>query len=368
MSRISAIVLAAGLSSRMESLKPLLDLRGRTLLERAVVAFTSVGIDDVVVVTGHRSEEVGAAAVAAGARPLHNPRFADGMYSSVRAGVADVRPGRRFFLLPVDCPLVRPETVGRLARTGAEEASAVVPAHAGRPGHPPLLAPRLRDAILTSRPAGGLRGLLAGRLAETLTVDVDDPGVTLDVDTPDDLGVLRAMVTGEDLPGESRCLQLLREQGATEELLAHSQAVAAVAVALATALNERDQYLCVPLVVAAALLHDVARARPGHAEAGGDLLDRLGYRRVAPLVRRHVRLGLETGGDLDEAQVVFLADKLVKADRPVRLDERFAPRLARHASDPAVRDAVLARQREAWDVLHRVEAVLGRPLPGASGG
>ena len=123
MERLAAIVLAAGRSSRMHELKPLLEAGGRTLLERAVGAFTAVGIDDVVVVTGHRGDEVAPVAARAGAGTVPNPRFDDGMYSSVQAGVAALAAGvTRFFLLPADVPLVRPETVGRLARAAGSAA------------------------------------------------------------------------------------------------------------------------------------------------------------------------------------------------------------------------------------------------------
>ena len=135
-----------------------------------------------------------------------------------------------------------------------------------------------------------------------------------------------------------------------------------MAAALTAALNEREQCLCVPLVVAAALLHDVARAEPRHGEAGADLLERLGYARVARIVRRHMRLGDALGDDLDETQVVYLADKLVQDDRLVGVDARFAVRFARYAGDPAALDGVRARLEEARLVQARVEAVLGHPL------
>ena len=117
-----------------------------------------------------------------------------------------------------------------------------------------------------------------------------------------------------------------------------------------------------PLVVAAALLHDVARAEPRHGDAGAALLERLGYPRVARVVRRHMRLGAAAGDDLDETQVVYLADKLVQDDRLVGLDERFAVRLERHAGDAAALEGVRARREEARLVQARVEAALGRPL------
>ena len=139
-------------------------------------------------------------------------------------------------------------------------------------------------------------------------------------------------------------------------------AVASLAAALAAALNEREQCLCVPLVVAAALLHDIARAEPRHAAAGADLVGSLGYHRVAPLVRHHISLGGAAADDPDEMQVVYLADKVVQDDRIVGLDERFAARLLRHAGDAAAMSAVRARLEEARAVKTRVEAVLGRSL------
>jgi CTP:molybdopterin cytidylyltransferase MocA/HD superfamily phosphodiesterase len=360
---LSAIVLAAGYSSRMGGLKPLADLGGRALLARAVDTFAWIGVEDVVVVTGHRGDEVAVAAEALGARPVLNSGFDAGMYSSVRTGVAAVAEGRRFFLLPVDCPLVRAETAGRLARAGAAaDAEVVVPECAGEAGHPPLLGPGLREAILRTEPAGGLRELLAGRRQPALRVAVDDPGVLHDADVPGDLERLRAAVAAEDLPSERRCQELLHDGGVPPQRIAHSRAVAAVAAALTAALNERDQCLCVPLVVAGALLHDVARAEPHHGGAGADLLERLGYPRVAPLVRHHMRLGEAAGDEIGEAQVVYLADKLVQDDRLVGLEARFAVRLARHAADPEALRGVRARLEEARLVQARVEAILGRPL------
>jgi molybdenum cofactor cytidylyltransferase len=362
MSGPSAVILAAGYSSRMGDLKPLADLRGRTLLARAVDTFAAIGVEDVVVVTGHRGDEVGAAAEELGARPVPNPRFDDGMYTSVQAGAAAVGDGRRFFLLPVDCPLVRPETAGRLARAGdAAGAEVVVPVFDGRPGHPPLLGPAMRAEILGAEPAGGLRELIAGRPEPPLEVPVDDRGVAHDADVPADLQRLRELAVTEDLPSERRCYEVLLAR-VPPARIAHSRAVASVAFALASALNERGQCLCVPLVVAAALLHDVARAEPHHGDAGAALLHELGYDRVAPLVRRHMRLGDAAAGNLDEMQLLYLADKLVQDDRLVGLDARFAVRLARHAGDPEALAGVHARLAEARLVQARVEAILGRPL------
>lgn len=373
MERLAAIVLAAGRSSRMHELKPLLEAGGRTLVERAVGAFTAVGVDDVVVVTGHRGDEVAPVAIRAGASVSPNPRFDEGMYSSVRSGVAALHPGvSRFFLLPADVPLVRPETVGRLARSvwsaaraaGVAAGPAVVyPAYHESTGHPPLISAKLREEIVGGDPPGGLRELLMRHVASSLLVEVDDPGVLPDADTQDDLTRIRALAAGEDLPDEARCLELLRELGTPHAVVSHSRAVAAVAAALAAALNERGQHLCAPLVAAGALLHDAARDQSRHAEAGADVLEGLGYSRVAAVVRRHMALG-DDGGDVGEVQVVYLADKLVAGVRLAGIDERFAARLERFARYPAALAGATARKQEAEGVLARVESVLGRSIGG----
>ncbi len=371
MERLAAIVLAAGRSLRMSAFKPLAEVEGRTLLEWAMGGFFAAGVEDVVVVTGHRGAEVAPVATRAGAAVVPNHDFDAGMFSSVRAGAEALDPGvARFFLLPADVPLVRPETIGRLARDGGSRSAGdepppevVYPAVAGATGHPPLIAAALRAEILAAGPAGpagGLRALLMDHIQRSAIVEVGDPGVLLDADTQEDLVRVRGRAAGEGLPDEARCLQLLAENGVGQDRLAHSNAVAAVAVALAAALDARGQHLCEQLVHAGALLHDVARARPRHADAGADLLERLQYPRVAAVVRRHMELPAGDGADVDEGQVVYLADKLVRGARVVGLDERFAVRLLRHRDDTSALAAIRRRKAQAEAVQANVEKLLGR--------
>jgi molybdenum cofactor cytidylyltransferase len=168
--------------------------------------------------------------------------------------------------------------------------------------------------------------------------------------------------TPEGIPDEARCLELLSLSGLPGRRIAHSHAVAEVAIAIAVALNERGLRLCVPLVRAGGLLHDIARAQDRHPDAGADLLEGLGYAPVAAVVRLHMDLGGQAGESVDETRLVFLADKLVRGDRVVGLERRFAVRLARYAGDPSMLAATLRRKAQAEDVLARVEGLLGRPV------
>lgn len=190
---LSAIILAAGFSSRMGAFKPALPLGRHTLLEECVALFRRGGIEDILVVTGHRAQEIGALAGRAGARVAHNPGFGAGMFSSIQVGVRHLTPGTPgFFLLPADMALVRPQTVRCLTSSWESAPAWVVhPVFAKRRGHPPLLGqelvPRILEAVSTQE---DLRSLLTRVEAAfphwVRELVVDDPDVLFDMDTQED--------------------------------------------------------------------------------------------------------------------------------------------------------------------------------------
>jgi CTP:molybdopterin cytidylyltransferase MocA len=398
MTRLAAIVLAAGRSSRMGELKPLLPLGDATVLARAVGAFAEAGVADVRVVVGWRGDEVAAAAAALGAAVVVNDGWERGMFSSVAAGVAGLDADvDAFFLLPTDCALVRAETIGRLARAArVHPAPVVYPVRDGRRGHPPLIARTALPAGLggtpqdepdrelqdergrvsqgepapttdeaRKAPAGGLRGLLAAHDASALEIAVDDRGILLDMDTPADYRRACDDVAGESLPDAARCLELLRDARVPSQVVAHSRAVALVAVALTARLNRCEAHLSARLVEAAALLHDIARAGPDHAAAGARLLSDLGYRRVAAVTALHMdpQDEVETCMQIlpNEAQILYLADKLVADTSVVTLDARLAARLSDLRAESEGAAHARARLERALELSRTVERLIGEP-------
>ena len=152
-----AIIPAAGLSSRMEGFKPLAAIAGQTLIERVVNLFQWAGVDEVLVVAGHRSDEIIAALEAAPCRVVVNPDYREEMLTSIKAG-ARALSGRcgAFFVLPVDIPLVRSLTIRRLMDQFADHAASVThPVFQARRGHPPLLDVSLIDELLAWQGEGG---------------------------------------------------------------------------------------------------------------------------------------------------------------------------------------------------------------------
>ncbi|MBP1627495.1 MAG: metal dependent phosphohydrolase [Holophagaceae bacterium] len=190
--KLGAIILAAGLSSRMGSFKPLLEVDGETLLLNEISLLLSCGVERVVVVTGNRHEDVcgclsGLPQYGSQVAVAFNPDFQTGMFSSVLTGVKALGDSvEAFFLLPSDCPGVSRSTLLQLsASLAADSCSVAYPVFHGRRGHPPLISAKVIPDLLEWHGEGGLKQFL--RSCEGCDVAVDDGNVLNDLDTPSDL-------------------------------------------------------------------------------------------------------------------------------------------------------------------------------------
>lgn len=191
--QLGAIILAAGLSTRVGEFKPLLSIGPQTLLGHTISLFQSSGVDDIVVVTGHQSEDLKQELNRYSCRSVLNENFSNGMFSSVQVGVEALDTlSDAFFLLPVDMPLVRQETIINLMEEMEQDPHSLVfyPECQTRRGHPPLIRRDLAAAILSYDDQGGLRALLRRYRHKSRNVVVDDPYILLDVDTQNDLILL----------------------------------------------------------------------------------------------------------------------------------------------------------------------------------
>lgn len=120
-------------------------------------------------------------------------------------------------------------------------------------------------------------------------------------------------------------------------IVRHSELVTDVALLIARKLNSRGQHLDLALVEAGALLHDITKTiciktKENHAETGGELLTSLGYHGVADIVRQHICLdqGSSDPNSVTEAELINYADKRVKHEEVVGIEERFQDVLERY--------------------------------------
>jgi molybdenum cofactor cytidylyltransferase len=200
--RVGAVVLAAGGSSRMKGTNKLLEpLDGEPVVAHVVGAAAAGGASPIVVVTGHHADAVRDALRGADVELVGNPRWQEGLSTSLAAGVAALegRVGGALICLG-DMPRVSPEDVAALvrafgeARRGSvtgEPPAAIVPVHGGEQGNPVLWSAEWFPRLRTISGDRGAKSLLAEVGERVLKVGAGR-GVLLDADTPEALERIRS--------------------------------------------------------------------------------------------------------------------------------------------------------------------------------
>ena len=185
----AALIVAAGMSSRMGDFKPLLNIGSISIAQRVVATFQQAGVEKIVMVTGYNAVMLERHLAGNGVVFLRNEKYeTTQMFDSVRIGLSYLRDkcGRVLFT-PVDIPLFTADTVHRLLETDAPLAC---PAVDGETGHPTLIGASLFDRILSDSGDQGLRGALNRCGAEPTLIPVEDRGILHDADTPEDYKAL----------------------------------------------------------------------------------------------------------------------------------------------------------------------------------
>ncbi|MEU8581292.1 nucleotidyltransferase family protein [Streptomyces abikoensis] len=194
---VAGLLLAAGGGRRLGGRpKALLEFRGGLLVEHAVRVLREGGCATVYVVVGAGAAEVRARLGAGDAVLVDNPDWALGMGTSLRAGLASpataTDPATAVLVTLVDQPRVGAEAVARVLdahRAGARLAAAT---YGGERGHPVLLArEHWAGAARAADGDMGARAYLRQHAAAVRLVECADVASPDDVDTPDDLGLLR---------------------------------------------------------------------------------------------------------------------------------------------------------------------------------
>lgn len=331
---LGGLILAAGRSSRMGDFKPFMTLNGFTMLEMTAGSMRNAGVTDLCVVAGRNAAEVKAAAGALGATCVENAEYmSTDMFTSVKLGLARLTHCDAVLVLPVDIPLAAPATFGAVIdeykKTGAP---VVFPVFQNERAHPPLISSESIPKILEYSGDRGLRGALDA-LGSAAEVVVDDEGSSLDADTQEQFEKLRALARARTGVSETMCVELFEEFALLPNIREHTRRVAVIADAMARSVISHGHPLDLALTHSGARLHDLLRLEPHHGAAAADMLAGRGYLALADVVREHMNPELEGAPSLDEAALVYIADKLVRNGGPVTIEQRYTPALEHFAND-----------------------------------
>lgn len=195
---IVAVVLSAGESSRMGRPKALLPIDGQTFVERIVSALKLGGIERVVVVLGFNADEMRRQIEHLPVEIVVNADYKLGQLSSLQAAVRHLAADGNcagMMVHLVDHPYIDPRLVRlMLERFDDSRYSIVVPRHRGKRGHPVIFSRRLFSELLNAPMDEGAKAVVNAHRADTLEIEVEDVGITLDIDTPE---LYRQHVKGE---------------------------------------------------------------------------------------------------------------------------------------------------------------------------
>ena len=188
---IAAIVLAAGQSRRMGAENKLLaDFEGVPLVRRAVQSAERSKAGPIIVVTGHEEDAIKAALEGIDVTFVHASNFENGMSQSLIRGIEALPDGIDGAVICLgDMPAVRPDHIDRLIAAFDPQADAAicVPTHKRRRGNPILWSRQFFEDMKRLHGDIGARGLLKHYANMTHEVEMDDPGILMDIDKPDDL-------------------------------------------------------------------------------------------------------------------------------------------------------------------------------------
>jgi len=194
---LSAIVLAAGSSRRMEkSNKLLLPCGGKTILTRVLANILSAGINEVIVVTGHESAQVSDSIRHLPVQIVYNARHAAGMTGSIQTGVR-VATGNGFMICMGDMIHITPEEYG-IIKISFERQYLLngqvicLPQYQGKNGNPVVFSDHYRPAIMQHPDPEGCKGIVRAHETNIYNVEMPAGHILQDIDTPDDYRSLSA--------------------------------------------------------------------------------------------------------------------------------------------------------------------------------
>jgi molybdenum cofactor cytidylyltransferase len=194
--RIGAIILAGGSSARMGKAKQLLPLGDSTVLEQTIANVRGAEVQEIVMVLGASAEAIRRElhpALLKGLKLVVNEDYLHGMSTSLRAGISALDPRSVAALIILgDQPFIRAQTMDQVVRAYRRSFAPIfIPEYLGRRGNPVLLDRSVFSEVMALEGDTGCRAIFSNHQDGIAKVEVEDEGILIDIDDPDDYDRLR---------------------------------------------------------------------------------------------------------------------------------------------------------------------------------
>lgn len=347
--KIGAVIVAGGLSSRMKDFKPLMSIDNRSMIETTINNYKQFCVDEIVVVTGYRSRDIKIKLKDLNVDFVENENYHNNhMFDSVCLGLRGLKNKVDFtFISPADSPFVQQFTLNKMMEEMMNSSyNLIQPSYEGKNGHPLLLNKSAVNKVLCHDGTNGLQGAIANMEGDCKNLSFVDPGIILDADTGTDYLKLLVYNESKNCPDFEQCKKIQDYFSMKSSVKAHCEKVASVALNICDSINNNGIRLNKNKVLAASLLHDIAKGMDNHAELGAMWLKDMGYDEISDIVKEHMELK-EIAKIPNEKEVVYLADKLVKGEKLVPINERFSFKQELYKNDINIVKSIEKRKEHA---------------------
>lgn len=164
-------------------------------------------------------------------------------------------------------------------------------------------------------------------------------------------------------PSREECMALLKKYNTPDHVIKHCIMVTETALRIGRALNDRGCNLDLALIQGAGLIHDIARVEEKHWEVGAEIASELGYEQEAEIIKIHMFYnGDPSRKEINETDIICLADRMVKEDQYVGLDNRMQYILDKFKGNPDAIERIRERIKDNKAMILRIEKIIGTSI------
>lgn len=353
--KIGVVIAVAGMSSRMKDFKPLMTIGNKRIIEASVENYKRAGADEIILVTGYRGSEIEEVFKGQKIHFVRNTDYQSShMFDSIAMGLRQISDKVDCaFLSPGDSPFVQQFTLKKMIEEIKDpKIKLVQPSYENENGHPLLLKKDAFNTLLEYDGTMGLQGLVNKMASECKNIPFIDPGIILDADINLEYLKLVSFNGKKNCPDANLCYKIQDYFHMSDSVKLHCDKVAQKALHICEHLSKNGVSLDEKIILAASLLHDIAKGKACHAKVGAQWLEDMGYKEIATIISEHMELK-KFPSVISEKEVVFLSDKLVMEDKFVTIHERFSFKEEIYKHDEMKLKAV-KRKKEQAEIVYQM--------------
>lgn len=361
--RIKGLIVAAGLSSRMKDFKPLMEVEEKPLIINAINSLKQRGIEDINIVVGYRGEDIENCVKNENVNIICNNKYESTfMYDSFKLGLNKIKNSCDAILfLPGDVGFVSKYTIDLLIKEISKKESKIVyPVYKNTIGHPPIISWECFEYLLSYNGKNGLKGGLDYFERESKEVNTPDKFILCDMDYKEDFYKVKKDFENRQYLSYEDCIYLLSYFNVPKSIVNHGIKVKQICEDLSNSINKDKEIININLINSAAILHDIKREEKNHEEVGAELLQNLGYEKVANIVRTHMKLEEEMENLINENTILYYSDKLVVEDEFSDLDKRFKVKLNKYKNDKEIKKNIIRKYETTLKIKSNIISIIGQ--------